>query len=308
MTQTANTTNSVELAIAPYLPNGDIDKSKARYIRVISDDLSEQKQTDQSQELVKDNTVRDVLTVGMDTTGSFSFELSYGSFDDILTTFLRNSWVDNQDGTETLTNGTEDHSFVIEKKVGQYFYTFYNCKGNEFSVSKATRSRLTGTMSFVATDAQLSTTSVFQGETIAPVNTTRVMTSYSNLQQHEGLAKITTFDYTINNNAAPREDLFSTFDIAQRQFQLTGSGTMFFIDDDLYNQFKNSQVVPFGIRVEQNEEEYYIFKFNAPVITELTGIGGSGGTNTDIFQDFSFEATSQNGPVIEIVKGKIVET
>lgn len=303
------TSNTVKIAICPVV-EGIPDKTKARYLRVLSDDLREEKQTDRSQELVDNNTVSDILTVGMDTIGSIEFELSYGGFDDLLETFLRNSWVDNEDGTKTLTNGVEDKTFIIEKQVGDNFYTFYGVKGNDFSISKSLRSRITGSMSFVATHGELSKISIFAGETIAePDRSNRVMTTYSNLEQHQGLARITSFDYTIANNAAPREDLYSTYDVAQRQFGLTGNGTAFFFDDSVYQTFKTEDVVPFGVRVGQSEDEYYIFNFKSPRIISISGIGGSGGTNTDVFQDFEFEATSdENGIVIEIIKGYIQQT
>lgn len=299
------TTNTVKLAIAP-VENGVIDNTKARYIRVISDDLGENKDTDNSEELVDTNTVRGILTTGIDTAGTINFEFSYGSFDDLLTTFLRNDWVDNEDGTETLTNGVIDKEFVIEKKVGNFYYTFYGMKGNELSITKAVRSKITGSMSFIGTHAEFNTTSVFDGVEIAETSTTRVMTNYTNLKQHEGLAKITSFDYTIANNAAPRENVFATDDVAQRLFQLTGNGTAFFIDDALYRQFKDEQVIPFGIKLDHSEDEYYIFSFKHPHITSISGLGGAGGTNTDVFNDFSFECTSESGPVIEITKGKVV--
>lgn len=80
------------------------------YIRNTGESLNESITTEKSQEIRADRATTDLIPVDASVGGSFNFEMSYGSYDDLIEAALMSAWVDTEfDGSITTTTNADDN-------------------------------------------------------------------------------------------------------------------------------------------------------------------------------------------------------
>lgn len=120
-----------------------------KLLRLTKENLQHEKMVEVSQEVRPDRQTTESIEVGVEAKGSVDFEFSIGDFDSFLESALCSAFADVS-GTDTLTNGVERTSFILEKKITEtafFGYTGMNVDG--FSLNLQSRKIVTGSMSFL---------------------------------------------------------------------------------------------------------------------------------------------------------------
>ena len=133
-----------------------------RNLRHTSNALILSKDSFQSEELRSDAQISDLRHGNRQASGDIGIEFSYAEYDDFLAAAVRSDWVDNSDGSRTLTAGVEMSSFTIERIFNdiQQYEHFTGCEVSTFSLNVATNEMVTGTISVVGKNIAFTTASL----------------------------------------------------------------------------------------------------------------------------------------------------
>lgn len=94
-------------------------------LRMTGESLTYNPQTVTSQELSPDRNIKDQILTSAGTSGGISFELSYGTYDDLIESLLYSEWKEN-----AIVNGQAEKSLTLEKR----FYR--GMKGPEYTTAQ----------------------------------------------------------------------------------------------------------------------------------------------------------------------------
>jgi len=143
-------------------------------LRTTNAGLATNKLTGTSQDLRADGNVPDEFLLGMDVEGSYNFELSYGTLDDILAGALAASW-----STNVLKNGMTPKFFTFEETIElgstDSFSRFVGCMVDSFTLDITARQAITGSFGLIGKSETLAT-AIISGATYTAANTKAVMT------------------------------------------------------------------------------------------------------------------------------------
>ena len=196
-------------------------------------------ETTQSQIIVSDAQIRDIIRTARTGAPDLSFELGYGWFDDILAAALRSDW-DN----DVLENGTTLRSLSLEVAfldINQ-FILFSGLRVGTLGLSVQAGQIVTGTVSFMGKGGAISGSSSAGAFTAAADVTPLNAVDNISLLEEGGstvLGDALAVELNLNNNPRGRPAL-GTIDptgIGLGQFQVEGTLTAYFEDDSLYSKF-----------------------------------------------------------------------
>ncbi len=139
-------------------------------IRRTNGNLSTKKTTAVSEEIHLDRNVRAEYQLAQDVEGSYDFELSYGSLDDMLAGAVFGTW-----STNVLINGSIEQSFTFEETVdlsgGAFAYNrFVGCEVDTLSLNFAARKGVTGSVKLMGV-SEATDTAIISGATYTAPNT-----------------------------------------------------------------------------------------------------------------------------------------
>ena len=208
-------------------------------MRRTSGNLGTKKATVVSDEIHLDRNVRDEYQTGQDPAGSYAFELSYGSFDDLLAAALFGAWTAN-----VLSNGSTEQSFTFEETAdiggGSYAYNrFGGAEISSLALTIASRSSVKGSIALMG-QMETTDTAVLSGATYTAASTTPIMTANQVAALSvSGLAaqpKVKNLSLNFANNLRIRDKVGSLYtdSFGVGQFDVTGTIDTYFESNALY--------------------------------------------------------------------------
>jgi hypothetical protein len=292
-------TNRVQLALieestwgtTPSTPN--MDK-----LRITSESLGHEVETITSAELRADRNLGDVIQVNRQNTGGFEFELSYGTFDDLIAAALFSDWNAN-----VVKNGVTRRSFSMEKAltdIDEYFI-YRGMVVSEFTLNLATRAICTGSFNFMGGASVLQQTAFATTYTAAP--TTDVMNCMTNVASiQEGIPFTTlsgvfiqNLSFTVANNLRGVSAIgYSTAqDIAYGKCDITGNLSLYFTDDRLYDKFMANTATALFFKMQDVAGNYYLFEF--PKVKFASESIPTPGQDQDVIENLTWRALYDSG-------------
>jgi hypothetical protein len=191
----------------------------------------------ESEELRQDRQVAHFRHGNKSVGGDINFEMSYGTFDDLIEATLGGSWA-----TNILLAGTTRRSFTIERyhaDIGKYLRST-GCNFNSMNLSIAPNSMVTGSFGIVGKDMAVAGTAL-TGVTYAAESTAEPFDSFTGSITEGGssIATVTALELTIDNGI---EALYvvgddTTLNPSTGKSMVTGTVTAYFEDSSLIDKF-----------------------------------------------------------------------
>ena len=260
-------------------------------LRFTGESLNFAIQTEESQEIRADRLTSDVIQVGAETSGDVQFELSYGSFDDLMAAALGSAWVSNE-----LTTGLNVSTFSIEQgftDINQYI-TYTGMGVNSMSLEFAIDSLLTGSFGFIGKESKRTETSVVPAAT-ANVKLTEVMNSASNFANltvagTEYPCGISSVSLNVEAGLRARKGLghLGACSIQPGKFNISGDMSVYFSDGTIYDKYISNSAFSLSWSVEDAAGNKY--EFTLPHVKVSEGSVNAEGLDNDVALTVSFQA------------------
>lgn len=298
------------------MPNASANRADVRYVaevswgvtpatpalkllRMTGESLNANIQTAVSQEIRPDRDIQDIAKIGSDAGGGVDFELSYGSFDDMLEAAMCNTWVVDGVDTDkyTIVNGVVEKSFSIQKRFADVarYMLFTGARVNTLSLRVEPGKIVTGSLGFMCkagTPAAAGVTGATYpaGNTNTPMNGSAGVT----LNQIDAAAipgGLMNFSLNINNNLRAQDAIGtdSAQAIVQGSFEATGDFEVYFADGTLYDKFDNQTPFATQIKIAESGATKEIW-IDLPRAKFETGEVVARGTNTDVMFKATYRA------------------
>ena len=261
-----------------------------KLIRMTSESLNANLATAQSQEIRADRNDQDVLLVAERGGGNIDFELSHGSFDDLIEAAMCSTWVvDGVDANKfTIVNGVEERSFTFSKRfndIGQYL-VMTGGKINTMGISVGPGRITTGSFGVMhrqttRSGAQIAGATTPAGTTTRPY-TGAVDVDIIQVDAAPLTAGLTNYSLNINNNRREQSaiGLLGASNIVAGKFEATGDLEMYFENGDMYDRFiANSS---FAFAISMVDDAGNIIRIDIPRAKLETGEVVAQGNNTDV--------------------------
>lgn len=246
-----------------------------------------------SDERQADRNVRDEILTGLGVSGSFDFEFTSDTLDDLLEGALCGSWA-----TNVLKNGIAQKYFTVEEtyELGatDTFRRFSGSRVNTMSLSMAAREKVTGSVALMGMQEALAT-AIVTGATYAAPSTTQVATASSNVASLAVGAlspqpKVRSLSLEMNNGLRERPVIGSMYtqEFGEGRFECTGTMACYFESNALYQAVLNHETaaLSFNLGVEANKK----YTFLLPKIRFGDGEVTAGGNDDDVMANIPFRA------------------
>lgn len=260
-------------------------------IRFTGDSLKHVRQNTSSNEIRPDRNVADLVQVSGGAEGGVNFELSYGTFEAWLTSFMFNNWDD-----DVLVNGRTQKSFTIEKTydnlAADQYLRFVGMIANTFSLNIAAQSIVTGSFGFMGKGGSIAETAI-SGATYADPTDTPVMSAvadFANLTiAGVSSPKITSLTLEGTNNLRQRPVVGSldSLGVGAGRFDLKGSITMYFDNKSAYEVFLNGGEASLSFKIGGALDKHYII--TVPRLKFSDGDLPTPGNDQDVFLTLPFQ-------------------
>ncbi|WP_173087370.1 phage tail tube protein [Devosia sp. 1635] len=260
-------------------------------LRTTSGGLRTTKSTGTSNERQSDRNVRDEFELGQDVTGSYDFEFTYGTFDQILAALMCSSWVG-----DVLKNGITPQSLTIEETyelgAADAFRRFSGCMINTMSLSIGARAAVTGSFGIMGRMEALAE-AIVTGATYADPSETPVSTASANVA---GLAigsitpapKVRSLTLDISNNLRTRPVVGSKFseEFGLGRFDVSGTMECYFENKTLYQACLDHGLADLTLQVGNAGGDKYQFDIDKLRLGD--GNVTAGGNDDDIMVSVPF--------------------
>lgn len=191
-----------------------------------------------------DRNVRDEFMVSKEAGGAYDFELTYGTFDDLLEGLMQSTW-----STNVLKNGITTKSFTVEETLElgttDSYSRFRGAMVDTFSLNVGAQEAVTGNIGFRAVEETLAT-AIVAGATYTSANTNPVSTASA----HVASLSVTTspalsaqprvrrVTLEVSNNLRVRPEVGSIFsaEFGSGRFELTGTMEAYFESNEIYQK------------------------------------------------------------------------
>ena len=238
-----------------------------------------------SQEIRDDRNTADLIQVQSDAGGDVNFEMSYGSFDDLIEAALCGTWT-----ADVLKNGTELRSFTVQKEFQDattpFFKNYTGMRVGGMDLNFQTGQILTGKFPFMGLGAATSTSQI-AGATFAAASTTTPMNAVGNVTNIvKDTVPMTDFfsklSLTLNNNLRAQRAIGSlpSIGIALGSLDLTGSIELYLQDKTLVDLYLAGTYFSLGFTL--TDEVPNTYDFLLPKVKFETGTVVAGGLDQDV--------------------------
>lgn len=285
-------TSQTRLAYIPEVTYGVTPATPAfKNLRFTGENFKIGSQYVSSNEIRADRSVADSTLVAREAAGGFGFELSYGSFDDMLEALLQGTWA-----TNVLKNGTTLKSFTFEKTMKGITDQYHRYTGQVISAMQLAikaREMVTGTfttMGKAGTTAQ----AIIASATYAAVNTNPVINAANNVA---GLGitgitapKVMELNLSIDNNMRQQPvigDLFSK-GVGAGRCNVSGDMTLYFETQEAYDLYLADTYTDLTFTLGGLSTLKYVFVL--PKIKLTDGEVINGGNDQDVMLKVPFTA------------------
>lgn len=258
-------------------------------IRFTSEGLTPNKETTRSQEIRPDRNVTDEIMVGRSVSGNMDFELSYGTFDDLLESLFHAEW-DAED--DIIINGANiGQSFTAERTLklndgSSHYSRFTGLVVNSMSLAISAGSLVTGSFDVMGKFGGAGTSAI-AGATYADAPQSRVInaaTHFAGLTLTGGdlggetpLIQSINLNMTNNLRAQTAVGSIDNVGMGAGQFEVTGSIEAYF-RPGLLQAFLDHEDL--GLEFTLGTEAGSRYKFEIPTLV-LTGAPGGNATGND---------------------------
>lgn len=207
-----------------------------------------------SNEIRSDRQITDRVRVGRMSEGTYNFEMSYGSFDDWLESLFQNSW-----STNVLENGVTPKFFSIEElyETGatDNYKRFAGVSVNTMSLELSAGGIVTGSFGVMGFGEPTMAQAIISGATYTDPNTNSVLTASNDFGDLTitGLTspKIQSISLNVTNNLR-QQPVVGDIDgvgLGSGRFDVTGSITMYFENDEAYDIFLANTYTDLAFRI-----------------------------------------------------------
>lgn len=238
-----------------------------------------------SQEIRADRRTIDLVQVQSETTGDLNFELSYGSFDDLIEAALGGTWT-----SDVLKDGTVLRSFTVQKHFQDattpFFMNYTGVRIGGLDMNFQTGSILTGKFSAMGL-AAASTTSQFASATTPAASTTEVLNAVSNLTaiEEDGVTSTNFFNklsLSLNNNLRGQRAIghLPNIGIALGSIDLTGAIEIYLQDKSMIDRYLAGTY--FSLQFTLADSVPNTYDVLLPKVKFETGQAVSGGLDQDV--------------------------
>lgn len=280
-----------------YVPEATFGTTPAtptfKTLRATGGGLRTNKATITSDEIRADRNVPDEAMVGQDVAGSYPFELSYGSHDDLLEAVMQGAWA-----TNVLKNGVTPKSFTFEETlelgVTDAFSRYSGCMINTLSLSMRAREKITGSIGVMG-QKEVTSATIVTGATYAAATSEPILAASGSVA---GLVvvglnpvpKIRSLAFEINNNLRSRPVVGSQFseEFGAGRIDVTGTIEAYFESLALYDLVLAHGGGALSFTIGQAANKKYTFLF--PKIIFLNGERPIGGNSDDVMVSIPFRA------------------
>ena len=259
---------------------------------ITSETLTTAFQTIESEAVVGDRQVQDIVRVGRICEGDINFELNYGNLDLLLQGALADAWTSN-----LLENGSTLISYGLEKNFSDLsiFYRFAGARVNTFGLDMALQSMITGSMGMMAKGGVFAASTIGDGSPTAATSNTPMVT-LSTLTLNEGGTGIscpTAFSFQTTNELRQRrclgDDDISGINLGI--FRVTGTLEAYFESRAYVDKLIADTASDFEIVTQDSAGNGYTWTFPQFKFTTLEGPGNSG-RSSDVMQTLGWTAYS----------------
>jgi hypothetical protein len=275
-------------------------------LRTTNGGLRTNKSTGTSNERQADRNVRDEFELGQDVTGSYDFELTYGTFDTILEALLFSSW-----STDVLVNGITPKSLTIEEtyELGatDTFRRFTGCMVNTMSLSIGSRAAVTGSFSVMGKQETLAT-AIVSGATYADPSETPVSTASANVAtlvvgDLNPQPVVRNVQLQVSNNLRTRPAVGTKYsaEFGAGRFDVTGTLEAYFQSNALYAEVLAHGLADLSFVVGNATGDKYQFDIGKLRLGD--GNVTAGGTDDDIMVSIPFRGLlNDDGNTLKITR------
>lgn len=208
------------------------------------------KESLQSEELRDDRQISDFRHGAYQVGGDINFELSFGSFDQILEAVLMGTWDEDAPtvGTDRLKAGTVRRSFTIERFFGDIltadkpYHRFTGVEFNTLALAVNANAMITGTFGVLGQN-MTTAGAIVTGATYDPATTTSPLDSFTGALSEAGtpIAVVTEMALNLTNGLEARFVVGSKQSIRPSvgRSNVTGTVTAYFENSTLLDKFIN---------------------------------------------------------------------
>jgi hypothetical protein len=252
----------------------------------------------ESEELREDRQIANYRHGNKSVSGDINFELSYGSFDDILEAVLCGTW-----NTDVLKAGTTRRSYTIERHhqdIGKYLRST-GCNFNTMSLSVAPNSMVTGSFGVIGKGFSVASVAV-TGATYNTESVTAPFDSFSGSITEGGssIAVVTSLELNIENGMEALYVIGSsdTLQPSIGKSMVNGSITAYFEDSTLIDKFINETSSSLSFTLTDAAGNDYLFELpNVKYNSGSPEVGGAGAVTVSL----DFVALYDSGDASQIV-------
>lgn len=276
---------------------GTTPASALKALRMTGESLKQATDTTVSNEIRSDRQVPDVVRVGARAEGDVNFELSYGTFDELLEGALMSDWVPDgvEVGTDLLENGTTPKSYTLERYLADVaeYQSFKGMRVATLGLTFRPGSILTGKFGFQGKIGDAGAATVGTGAPVA-ATTTDVMNAVDNIgaitEGGGAAANILGIDLTLTNNlrAQPALGSLSGIGIGLGRCVVTGTLEAYFATRALYEKYLDFVASSLSFAVTDAAGNAY--GFTLPRLKYTDGVVVAGGNDQDIVARLPFQA------------------
>ena len=285
-------TNLVSVAIAAESTFGTAPTTGYKFLRYTGESLQFNINNTQSAEIRNDRNVSDMVRTDASVSGDLNFELTFGTFDDLLEGVMCGAY-----STHVLKNGTIPKTFTMEKHFGagvtNPFHVYKGMQPSGLSLSLSAGDMVTGAFSFLGKEATTASSKAASGA-ITAVNANPVMNAVNNVASlKEGGStygdKVMSLDLSIENNLRVRNAIgtLGATSIGLGQFVVTGSMSVYFASSAVYTKFLNGTDSSLEFQLNDGTNHY---TFLLPKVEYTAGNVTAGSTNADVMAEMEFQA------------------
>jgi len=272
---------------------GDATPSPAPALNTLlitSESLTTNFDTVESEAVVGDRQVQDIVRVGQIGEGDINAELNYSNLDDLFQGALADEWLSN-----VLENSSTLISYGLEKDMTDLskYYRFVGARVNTLSVNMALQSMITGTVGVMAKGGIFANATIGDGSPVAST-TNPSMVTLSTLTITEAGGAITcptAFSFQTTNELRQKrclgEDDISGINLGI--FRASGTLEAYFEDRSLVDKVTADTPTYFEVVTQDSDGNSYTFTFPQVKFMTLDGPANTG-RSQDLMQTFAWTA------------------
>lgn len=279
-------------------------------LRLTSGGLRTNKTTSVSDEINADGNVKDETLVGLDVSGAYNFEFSYGAFDMLLEAALMGAWTG-----DVLKNARVPHSFTIEEmlplEVGASYSRFRGVEVEGLNLSLSSREKITGSFDLMGhsetLDAVALTDATYAAANDDPVFSASADVAGVTVTGVSGPIDLKSLTLKVANNLRSRPVVGSLYSLRKGRGRCDVTGTMecYFESNALYQQVLAHGFGALSLPIGSVSGKKYTLSI--PKLRFLDGQRTTGGNTDDVMVSVPFRGVldSATGCSIQMTRAVV---